>query len=238
MWPTFHIPKHSCCVLWFSPGFFLATVQCSGFTRVETELKHIQRNEYSWSHNLFLTKICGCEPTVPGGPLSFLTGTNSTPPCHRHFTEVNLSKTHPNSSRLAMTFQCGWDSWNCISCQTLCLPLCMAVYLFVGFLSNMKADAMTNLFTDVIYHDAWHKKKNEPNKCLLNKLMLKWWNCPIYPVSTDCRNHLTHLLLNPKFIKYLPCAKNYVRSRVTKKTRTLPSAHKDLQVGKKRCGSE
>lgn len=35
----------------------------------------------------------------------------------------------------------------------------MAVYLFVGFLSNMKADAMTNLFTDVIYHDAWHKKK-------------------------------------------------------------------------------
>ena len=51
-----------------------------------------------------------------------------------------------------------------------CLPLYMAVYLLVGFLSNMRTDAMTNLFTNVILAPiTMLGTKNELNKCLPNK---------------------------------------------------------------------
>lgn len=150
--------------------------------------------------------------SVPLGPPTFLTGSNSTPPCHRHLTNLTLNKPIPLFFYHQLIFL--WDSWNYISYQSPCFTPYTVAYLLMVFLSNMRTDAMTNLFTVVLLASiVMHGTENELNKCLLSELMLKWLNCPIYTISTKYRNHFTHSFLNSMFIKHLLCAKICVRGQ-------------------------
>lgn len=152
-------------------------------------------------------------PTAPLVPPNFTTGSNSTTFYHKHFTDLSLTKTHP------LLFTASWSSR--VRFMKLYIKTCfqspfllpyIPAYLLVVFLSNMRTNAIINLSTDITWHLSWcFDTENELNKCLLSELMLKWLNCPIYAVSTDYRNHFTLSLLDSTFIKYLLCAKNYVR---------------------------